>query len=144
MTEISFYFNVAMRHDYACRIARKAQRSGATLTVAGPPEVLAEFDRQLWAFGASEFVPHAWAERSAEVPARLHPTTVWLSVSPAEAPSHDALLNLGTEVPAGFESFARVYEIVSTAEADRQSARVRWKRYADRGYSIKRHEVAAS
>ena len=144
MTEISFYFNVPVRHDYACRIARKAQRSGATLTVAGTTEQLTDFDRQLWAFGPAEFVPHAWAHRQAEIPAKLHATTVWLSAQPADAPAHDALLNLGADVPAGFESFARVYEIVSTDEADRLAARARWKRYADRGYAIKRHEVAAA
>ncbi len=144
MTEISFYFNVPARVDYACRIARKAQRQGAAIAVTGTREALVEFDRQLWALGPAEFVPHAWAERRDEVPARLHASTVWLSAEPVEAPAHDALLNLGAEVPVGFETFARLYEIVSTDEADRLAARTRWKRYADRGYAIKRHEVEAA
>ena len=52
-----------------------------------------------------------------------------------------ALINIGEPVPAGFESFSRLYEIVSTEEADRLAARKRWKAYADRGYAIQRHEV---
>lgn len=143
MTEISFYFNVPERIDYACRLSRKAQRQGLSLTVAGPADALTEFDRQLWSFAAPEFVPHAWADRQAEIPPRLHASTVWLSAQPLDAPAHDALLNLGEGVPVGFETFARLYEVVSTSQADRLAARSRWKTYADRGYAIKRHEVGS-
>lgn len=143
MTEISFYFSAPSRTDYACRLVRKAQRQGMTLVVAGPAAALADFDRELWTFDAAEFVPHSWIERANEVPAGLHATTVWLGERPIDAPHHDALVNLGPTAPAGFESFARLFEIVSTDEADRQSARERWKAYAQRGYPIKRHEVAA-
>ena len=144
MTEISFYFNVPSRMEYACRIARKAQRQGSALAVAAEEGALAEFDRQLWRFAAVEFVPHAWAERSGDVPARLHASTVWLSADAPASPVHEALLNLGDDVPAGFETFARLYEIVSTDEAERAAARGRWKRYADRGYAIRRHEAGGA
>lgn len=143
MTEITFHFNVPGRIDYACRLSRKAQRQGLALAACGPLEVLNEFDRELWAFAAAEFVPHAWADRSHQVPARLHAATVWLSVDPVAAPTHDALLNLGQGVPVGFETFARLFEVVSADDADRVAARARWKAYADRGYAIKRHEVSA-
>jgi DNA polymerase-3 subunit chi len=143
MTEISFYFSAPSRVGYACRLVRKAQRQGMTLVVAGPAAALADFDRELWTFDAAEFVPHSWIERANEVPTGLHATTVWLGEHPIDAPRHDALVNLGTTAPAGFESFARLFEIVSTDEADRQAARERWKSYAQRGYPIKRHEVAA-
>lgn len=144
MTEISFYFNVPSRMEYACRIARKAQRQGSALAVAAGQIALAEFDLQLWRFAPAEFVPHSFAERSGDVPERLHASTVWLTTDALVAPLHDALLNLGDEVPAGFETFARLYEIVSTDEADRTAARDRWKRYADRGYAIRRHEAGGA
>jgi DNA polymerase-3 subunit chi len=144
MTEINFYFNVADRVDYACRLSRKAQRQGVALAVTGSRETLSNFDRQLWVFAPAEFVAHAWAERQAEVPARLVDATVWLSAEPLDTPRHDALLNLGDGVPIGFETFARLYEVVSTADADRSAARSRWKTYADRGYAIKRHEIGAA
>lgn len=141
MTEINFYFNVADRVDYACRLSRKAQRQGVALAVTGPQDALTEFDRQLWAFAATEFVAHSWVERQADVPARLVDSTVWLSAEPLAAPRHDALLNLGHAIPVGFETFARLYEVVSTDDADRAAARTRWKAYADRGYAIRRHEI---
>ncbi|MEO7055759.1 MAG: DNA polymerase III subunit chi [Caldimonas sp.] len=144
MTEISFYFNVADRVDYACRLSRKAQRQGVALSVTGSRETLSAFNRQLWAFAPAEFVPHTWTERQAEVPARLVDATVWLSVQPVDAPRHEALLNLGDGVPVGFETFARLYEVVSTSDTDRSAARSRWKAYADRGYAIRRHEIGSA
>ena len=143
MTEISFYFSAPSRTGYACRLVRQAQRQGMALVVTGPPPALAEFDRELWSFSAPDFVPHSPIERLADVPASLHAATVWLSPDALAAPRHDALVNLGDEPPAGFETFARLFEIVSIDEADRQAARARWKAYQHRGYPIKRHEVQA-
>lgn len=143
MTEISFYFNAPSRSGYACRLLRQAHRQGMALVVAGPRPALLDLDRELWAFAPAEFVPHDWTERAAEVPKRLHGSTVWLAEQPLEAPIHGALLNLGDVAPAGFETFDRVFEVVTTSEPDRLAARERWKSYARRGYAIKRHEVAA-
>jgi len=143
MTEISFYFNVASRTAYACRLLRRAQRQGMALAVAGPAEALREIDGALWSFAASEFLAHSWIERADEVPQALHAATIWLGENPIDAPLHGALLNLGSATPPAFETFERVFEIVSLDEADRDDARERWKSYARRGYPIKRHEVAA-
>ncbi|HZV92897.1 MAG TPA: DNA polymerase III subunit chi [Caldimonas sp.] len=141
MTEISFHFNVAAPVGYACRLVRKAARRGAGVVVTGPRPLLDELDREIWTFDAAEFVAHAWAEDSAAVPGSLHESLVWLATDPLAAPAHDALVNLGAESPRGYESFARLIEIVATAEPDRAAARERWKSYARRGYAIERHEV---
>ena len=77
------------------------------------------------------------------MPATLHASTVWLTADALAAPRHEALVNLGADPPAGFETFARLFEIVSLDESDRQAARARWKAYQHRGYPIKRHEVAS-
>ena len=145
MTEISFHFSVPDRTGYACRLLRKAQRQGMALAVTGPAAALAAFDRELWSFAAPEFVPHsARSSGSAEVPAALHATTVWLTAEALAAPRHEVLVNLGDEPAAGFESFARLFEIVSTDERRSRRRRARAGRhYPHRGYPIKRHEVAA-
>ena len=143
MTEISFYFNVASRTAYACRLLRRAHRQGMAVAVAGPADALDEIDRELWSFAAAEFLPHSRIERAGEVPQALHATTIWLGESPIDAPLHGALLNLGSAPPPAFETFERLFEVVSLEEGDRQAARERWKSYARRGYPIKRHEVAA-
>jgi len=143
LTEVSFHFNVPDRTEYACRLLRKATRQGAKVVVTGPGDVLSGLDRALWAFDPLEFVPHALLRGSQPVPPRLRDTTpVWLLEDSAAAVHHDVLLNLGHAAPAGFESFARLIEIVSTDDDDRAAARARWKHYASRGYTIVRHEVA--
>ena len=143
MTEISFYFNVPSRAAYACRLLRRARKEGMALTVTGPADALQEIDRELWSFSAVEFLAHSWIEHAAEVPQSLHASTIWLAENPIDAPLHGGLLNLGSAPPPAFETFERMFEIVSLDEADRHAARERWKSYARRGYPIKRHEVAA-
>jgi DNA polymerase-3 subunit chi len=51
------------------------------------------------------------------------------------------LVNLGDDVPAGFGRFERVIEVVGLNDTDRQLARTRWRHYADRGYTITRHDL---
>ena len=41
----------------------------------------------------------------------------------------------------GFERFARVIEVVGLGATQRREARLRWKHYADRGYSIERFDL---
>ena len=144
MTEVSFHFNVADRTDYTCRLVRKATRAGASVVMTGPAAVLAHFDRALWTFEDLEFLPHAMPKPGQQVAERLRAATkVWLLQDAGEATQHDVLVNLGVDAPAGFESFAKLVEIVTPDEADRSAARLRWKHYATRGYAIVKHEVAA-
>jgi len=143
MTRVSFHFNVPHRLDYACRLLRKATRQNARITVTGPTPVLAELDRALWSFEPTEFIPHVLLRDGQALPERLGATPVCLAATLAGAPHHDVLLNLGAEPPAGFESFERLIEIVSTDDEDRAAARARWKHYAARGYAIEKHEVPA-
>ena len=143
MTEVSFHFNVPDRTEYACRLLRKALRKGAQVVVTGSPPVLANLDRVLWTFDPLEFVPHVVARPGHEVAPRLRTTPVWLVADLTQAGHHDVLVNLFDAAPAGFESFARVIEIVTPDEDDRAAARERWKHYASRGYAIEKHEVAS-
>jgi DNA polymerase III subunit chi len=148
MTEITFYFNVPDRLNYACRLLRKALRAGAEKTgngvaVLAPAATLNRFDRALWSFDATEFIPHLLLPSDVQVNASHRRTPVWL-VEQAERAAHlNLLLHLGDEPALGFESFGRMVEIVSTHPDEREAARARWKHYKARGYEIQKHEVAA-
>lgn len=143
MTEVDFHFNTPDRLAYACRLLRKAVRKGAGVAVTGPGATLDDFDRLLWTFDDTEFVPHLRLPPHAGAPpARQQATPVWLVDDVAQAAHLPVLVNLGDEAVAGFESFQRLIEIVSRDEASRDAARVRWRHYLSRGYTIKRHEVA--
>jgi len=142
LTEITFHFNVADRMEYACRLLRKANRQGAQVIVTGPAPTLAHLDRVLWTFDPIEFLPHVMLRPGQPVPMRLSATTLWLLEDASEAPCHEVLVNLGQDAaPAGFESFTRVIEIVSSDETERAAARERWKHYAARGYLIEQHQA---
>lgn len=141
MTEVAFHFNAPEKLGYACRLLRKAAGTGAKVVVTGEPSLLRELDVLLWTFSPLEFVPHCHA--ASTPPAVLARTPVVLADAAPSAPHHEVLVNLGTRVPEGFERFERLIEVVTTDDDDRQSARGRWKHYADRGYAIKRHDLAS-
>ena len=142
MTEVMFHLNVPDRLGYACRLLRKAYGSGAKVVVRAPPATLEQLDGLLWTFEATEFVPHLRLADGETVAPRLRHTPIWLVEHVAQAPHHDVLLNLGDELVPGFESFAKVIEIVPEDAAPKQAARQRWKHYADRGYALKHHEAS--
>ncbi len=141
MTEIAFHFNAPDKLAYACRLLRKAVSSGARVVVTGEPASLQALDTLLWTFSPLEFVAHCRAGSPAE---QLMASPVVLAAQidgGAELPHHQVLLNLGQHVAPGYERFERTIEVVTLDEEDRQLARQRWKHYADRGYSIIRHDL---
>jgi DNA polymerase III subunit chi len=140
MTDIAFHFNVADKSLYTCRLLRKAHASGAQLAVTAEPEVLEQLDQLLWSFSPTEFVPHC---RPGDVATLLVGKSVLLVDSPAACPHQGVLINLGTGVPAEFERFQRFIEVVTQGSEERLAARHRWKHYADRGYALQRHDLAA-
>lgn len=143
MTAVAFHFNVPDRRAYACRLLRKAYLSGARVAVTGEAALLDELDRLLWTFQPLEFVPHWRGPDLVALPARQQDTPLVLVGRHAPTRGHDVLVNLGRQVPDGFEQYRRVIEIVSRHELDREEARARWRAYGARGCTIERHEVGA-
>ena len=141
MTEVAFHFNVPDKLAYACRLLRKAWGSGARVVVTAEPETLERLDVLLWTFSALEFVPHC---RLTAPAATLAASPVLLAPSLVDCPHHEVLVNLGQDVPPGFERFERFIELVTVADADRAAARSRWKHYTDRGYAMQRHDLASA
>lgn len=139
--KVEFHTQVPDRLLYACRLLRKAAASGAQVLVTADEETLAQFDQLLWTFSSTDFVPHCLADAA---PHQLENTPIVLSASPPADAQQDILLNLGPDLPAGFEQFARIIEIVSEDITDRQQARHRWKRYASVGCALNSHDLQAS
>jgi DNA polymerase-3 subunit chi len=140
MTEVAFHFNAPDQVGYACRLLRKAVANDARVVVTGEAPVLSDLDLALWTFAPLEFIPHGRVGVAEE--SLLARSPVVLAESPASAPHHQVLLNLGPGVPQGFEQFERLIEVVTEEPSDRQRARERWRHYADRGYAILRHDLA--
>ena len=139
MTRIDFYHYAEDKQLFACRLATKAYEQSKRLVVySADAKALQDFDRALWSFQPTKFVPHAFAadKLAAETP-------IVLTSSAEEVPHHDVLLNLGDEWPPFFASFERLLEIVAVDEEDKQKARGRYRFYKERGYDIKVNAIEA-
>jgi len=140
VTQVEFHTRAPDRLLYACRLLRKAAAGAAQVLVTADRETLDLLDRQLWAVSRTDFVPHCFHDAPAPV---LDNSPIVLTPSlPAKA-TQTILLNLGSEVPPGFEQFARVIEIVSDDADDKRQARSRWKRYAGSGCHLTSHDLQA-
>jgi DNA polymerase III subunit chi len=138
-TDIAFHFNAPNKLVYTCKLLRKATLSGARVAVLAPPELMARLDIELWGFSPVDFVAHVRTPCLVEVQER---TPVLLCEDAAQLSGYGVLVNLGMQIPQGIDGFARLIEIVTQDEADRQAARVRWKHYEAGGYIIQRHDLA--
>ena len=141
MSDIFFHYNVADKWAYACRWLRKSWGREQRVGVVGSPEALQSLDALLWSsppLRPMDFVAHALHGGDARV---WQASSIWLAPSTAELAQATWLLNMGDEVPPGFEQFAQVVEIVSDDESDRQRARQRWRHYKALGHGLKLHDL---
>lgn len=138
MTDVAFHFNAPDPVAYACRLLRKAVGSGAKVVVVADDDTLGTLDVALWTFSAPDFVPHCHVNSESGL---VVMSPVVLTTTVSATPHSQILLNLGQEVPKGFEKFERVIEVVALDDDSRQMARGRWKQYVDLGYAITRHDL---
>lgn len=132
MTRIDFHSKVPDKIFYACRLVRKARAAGMKVVVHGDDAQLAAFDDALWTFSEQDFIPHVAADD--ELAAR---TPVILCGDAGQAlPHHQVLVNLSMQTPGHFARFERMFEIVSTDDADLAAGRERYRQYQQRGYPL--------
>ena len=142
MTEIDGHYNMPDKVGYACRLLRKAVGAQARLVVLADPETLDALDQALWTLQPSEFIAHC---RGTDEPCIVSRSPVVLADRGMPSlPDRPILLNLGAEVPSGFERFERLIDLVGSGDADKQAGRARWRHYKDRGYAIRTHPFAGS
>ncbi|SHF64090.1 DNA polymerase III, chi subunit [Lampropedia hyalina DSM 16112] len=147
MTEIRFIFNVPQKLPYACRLVRKNFMQQHRLAVLAEAEVLLRLDQMLWNMNPVDFVAHALCLDDAPESTTAHDdawSRIHLLTQPDRAGHTDALLNLLPAVPAGFERFQVLYELVARDDdADRHNARQRWRHYQQSGCTISSHDLLA-
>lgn len=140
--EITFYVLAAeaplsARLTTACRLVDKAWQQNRKVLVRAASRTEAEtLDEQLWAFRAESFIPHHLV---GEGPTPPPPVRIGWEAPPAD--SRDILINLGADIPAGFERFQRVIEIVAGTDSEREQARNHWREYKRQGYAVQAHEL---
>lgn len=139
MTRIDFHTNIADKVGYACRLARKAYGArGKLVLLASDATQAAALTSGLWTVGETDFLPHAMA---GDALAAQSPIIVTDTLE-GEFPHYDMLVNLTQATPAQFERFGRVFEIISTDEADAAAGRKRYVAYKQQSYPLT-HFVAS-
>lgn len=137
MTEVEFHFNVGDKLAYSCRLLRKILAAELRTVVVGDPANLQALDAALWSVVPSEFIAHCHAHAPAPT---LAASPIWLAPAWPDGATHEVMLNLGHEVPAGFDRVQRYLEVVSTDPEDVQAGRARWRHYQSQGIAIKRFD----
>lgn len=140
MTRVDFYVlrtsDPQTRRITACRLIEKAYRQGHRIFLrTGSPDESRLFDDLLWTFRQGSFVPHELAGSDAsEAPVLIGQEL------PADAP-RDVLVNMDPTLPADFESFERVAELVDQEDAVRLAGRQRYKHYQTQGHELQTHQL---
>jgi DNA polymerase-3 subunit chi len=136
--EVAFHFNAPDKVGYACRLLRKAYRSGARLWVRVPADLLSALDTALWTQTPGDFIPHSRPGDAEEVRAR---SPIHLDTDVQADASRGVLVNLAHDVPPHADAYERVIEVVTLGEADREAARQRWRHYKGIGIEPLRHDL---
>ena len=141
LPRIDFYVLADQAHNarllFACRLAEKAYGLGHKVylhTESG--EQAQQLDDLLWSFRQGSFVPHALYPASPEDDS---PVLIgWTETPTIEA---DILINITQTVPAFFERFQRVAELVNQHPDTLAKSRERFRIYRNKGYSPISHRV---
>ena len=138
MTRIDFHSNVPNKIAYACRLVRKARAAQCKIVLLGKDSSeLTQLDQLLWSFSEQDFIPHVHAGD----PLAAQTPVILTDSEAVELPHHHVLINLSGNTPEHFARFERIFEIISSDEADKAAGRDRYRFYKERGYPLS-HFVA--
>ncbi|HMH30553.1 MAG TPA: DNA polymerase III subunit chi [Steroidobacteraceae bacterium] len=143
MTErVDFYVlkSAAARQRWAfvCRLTEKAYLKDLKIVIVSDTLADAQaLDELLWTFNDRSFIPHKVCldEQSVD-PA----TAVHLTVETA-LPTADLLVNLAQRLPAQFQRYARIAEVIDADEERRRLGRERFKAYRDLKLPLETHQI---
>ncbi len=140
MPDIAFHLNAPDKLGYTCRLLRKAHSLGARVVVHGSRSDLNQLDLALWRLEGPDFVPHCTDPDAPHVQC-ASPILLTALVPLTKGFDASVLVNLGAEIPQGFERFERVIEVVTAFAPEVSQARSRWKAYKAAGQEPYAHDL---
>jgi len=121
----------------ACRLAEKAYGLGHRVYLhAAASEQARQLDDLLWTFRQGSFVPHTLCP-----PPEGDASPVSIGWDGTPAAVAEVLINLGDTVPAFFERYERVVELVDQQPPVLAKSRERFRFYRNRGYEPVSHRL---
>ena len=136
MTRIDFYIlpdvDIDAKFRFACRLAHRAIADGGQAHVrTASAEATAILDALMWSYPEGRFLPHTATDEDGALIRIGHE-------EPPRGPD-ELLINLGDDVPAFFDRFSRVCEVVPGPEV--AAGRARYSQYRRRGFPLHHHEL---
>jgi DNA polymerase-3 subunit chi len=129
------------RFHFTCRLAEKVYRLNQRIyTHMNSAAEVRQLDELLWTFRDGSFLPHATLPPSDEKNGSPEPITIGHGEQSAIA--GDVLINLTDAIPAFFDQFPRVAEIVDSTPECRRLGRERFSFYRDNGYEPATHKIS--
>jgi DNA polymerase-3 subunit chi len=144
--QVDFYIlpdsDAQQRTLFACRLIEKVYRLRHPLYVHSGDRAQAErLDALLWQQPASGFIPHELLAGTGSGSTAVQLGWDGVAPDPARLGDRAVLINLADSVPAFFDSFARVSEIVVQVPAILAATRTAWRYYQQRGCALERHDL---
>jgi DNA polymerase III subunit chi len=126
------------RWAFACRLTEKAYLKDLKIVIVSDTLADAQaLDELLWTFNDRSFIPHkVCLDEQSMDPA----TAVHLTVETA-LPTADLLVNLAQRLPAQFQRYARIAEVIDADEERRRLGRERFKAYRDLKLPLETHQI---
>ncbi len=144
MTRIEFYSNVTNKPGLVASLVEKALLKRRQVTVLTEDmQSASHLSDCLWQQQGASFLPHVMA---GHVHAAKTPVIIVCKSNAAgqldNVTQDELLINLTATEPPFFSRFTHLVDMVGDDEPDRQSGRVRYKFYRDRGYEIQHIDCA--
>ena len=124
---------------FACRLLEKAYLRKHRIFVFCDSQKQAEtLDERLWTFRPDSFIPHNLQGEGPE-----SPPPVQIGYGDEPRGFNDILLSLSAEIPAFYNRFRRVLEIVPFLDEERETSRAHYKQYRAAGCPVDSHKISA-
>lgn len=125
---------------FACSLLEKAYLAKQSVYInAATSDDANQLDAFLWTYKEESFLPHQLVETGAH-----NPPLILIGHSEIKAPSQNILMNFQETVPAFYQQFEHIIEIVAADERIQQAARNRFKYYREQGCQIETHKLKTS
>lgn len=133
MTQVFFYHGASDKIAAACALISGAWAKRKAMLVYAPDQPVADsIDRLLWTRDQLSFIPHCRADSplAAETP-------ILIADRLEQVAQTERLMNLSSEIPAAYQRFQSLIEVVGQEEEERQAARERVRFYKEQGCEVR-------